>query len=127
MGLLRTILHQNGVMTDMFSTRAVHHLGRSARAHAGLRHADHERAQLHLPGGAIARPRFLKQLNPKGLVIAGGMHATVALDEMLAVPEFDKICQGPGENIIVDLVRHPEAFPRVVLGVGAKSRWPNGR
>ena len=45
---------------------------------------------------------------------------------MLSVPEFDKICQGPGENTIVDLVKDPSAFPRVVLGVGAKSmdEWP---
>ena len=54
------------------------------------------------------------------------MHATVALDEMKAVPEFDQICQGPGENIIVDLVKDPRAFPRVILGTGAKSmaEWP---
>ena len=30
-------------------------------------------------------------------------NATVALDEMEAVPEFDRICQGPGEDVIVDL------------------------
>ncbi len=54
------------------------------------------------------------------------MHATVALDEMLAVPEFDKICQGPGENTIVNLVANPDAFPRHLLGCGAKSmaEWP---
>ena len=41
-------------------------------------------------------------------------HATVAADEMLAVPAFDNICQGPGEQVIVDLVRDqrvPAAFP----------------
>jgi radical SAM superfamily enzyme YgiQ (UPF0313 family) len=45
---------------------------------------------------------------------------------MLAVSEFDKICQGPGENVIVNLVSNPDAFPRVILGVGAKSmaEWP---
>src|SRR5690606_42049106 len=54
------------------------------------------------------------------------MPATVALDEMQAVPEFDKICQGPGEKVIVDLVRNPDDFPRVVQGVGASSmaEWP---
>ena len=45
---------------------------------------------------------------------------------MEEIPEFDKICQGPGENIIVDLVTKPHDFPRVILGVGAKSMadWP---
>ena len=45
---------------------------------------------------------------------------------MLAVPEFDHVCQGPGENVIVDLVRNPDSFPRLLQGVGAKSmaEWP---
>ncbi|MBM3131360.1 MAG: B12-binding domain-containing radical SAM protein, partial [Chloroflexi bacterium] len=65
----------------------------------------------------------------------GGMHATVAPDEMETVAEFDHICQGPGENIIVDLLKDPRAFPRMITGVGAKSMsdwvlmdrtlWPN--
>jgi len=44
----------------------------------------------------------------------------------MSIPEFDKICQGPGENVIVDLVRDPEAFPRVIRGQGARSMadWP---
>ena len=54
------------------------------------------------------------------------MHATVAADEMLEVPEFDQICQGPGEKVIVDLVRDPAAFPRLFHGAGA-ARWPSGR
>jgi radical SAM superfamily enzyme YgiQ (UPF0313 family) len=59
-------------------------------------------------------------------VIVGGMHATVAIDEMIAVKEFDKICRGPGENVVVDLVRNPGKYPRIVAGVGAKSMndWP---
>ena len=58
------------------------------------------------------------------LVLAGGMHATVAPDEMEAIPEFDKICQGPGEGLIVDLVTNPGKHPRMVLGLGAKSMAP---
>ena len=125
LGLLRTILHQHGVMTDMFSTRQC---------------ATWDEVQARMQGYdmlimnvrsytypvAYRSARIFKQLNPHGLVIVGGMHATVALDEMESVPEFDKICQGPGEKIIVDLIRHPESFPRVVLGVGARSmeEWP---
>ena len=48
------------------------------------------------------------------------MHATVALDEMVAVEEFDHICQGPGETTIVDLVRgHHELRLREGLHVAA--------
>ena len=54
------------------------------------------------------------------------MHATVAPDEMLEIAEFDHVCQGPGEKVIVDLVRDPSAFPRLVQGVSAASmaEWP---
>jgi len=75
---------------------------------------------------AYKAAQIFKEINPDGIILTGGMHATVALDEMQAVPEFDKICQGPGEKVIVDLVRNPDDFPRVVQGVGASSmaEWP---
>jgi radical SAM superfamily enzyme YgiQ (UPF0313 family) len=70
---------------------------------------------------AYRAARIFKEINPGGIVITGGMHATVALGEMVAVDAFDRICQGPGERVIVDLVRDPGAFPRVITGVGADS------
>jgi radical SAM superfamily enzyme YgiQ (UPF0313 family) len=75
---------------------------------------------------AYRAAQLFKEVNPHGIVIAGGLHATVALDEMIAVEEFDHICQGPGEKTLVELVKDPKAFPRVVMGVGAKSmdEWP---
>jgi radical SAM superfamily enzyme YgiQ (UPF0313 family) len=70
--------------------------------------------------------KLFKEVNPGARILTGGMHAAVALDEMIAVAEFDHICQGPGENLIVDLVKDPKAFPRVISGVGAKAMadWP---
>ena len=52
--------------------------------------------------------------------------ALQAIDEMKAISDFDRICQGPGENVIVELVSDPLAFPRVIVGVGSKSmaEWP---
>jgi radical SAM superfamily enzyme YgiQ (UPF0313 family) len=75
---------------------------------------------------ACKAAQIFKEVNPQGMVLTGGMHATVAIDEMEAVPEFDRICQGPGENVIVELVKDPMAFPRVIVGVGSKSLadWP---
>ena len=76
---------------------------------------------------AYKAAKIFKEVNPNGLILTGGMHATVALDEMEAVPEFDKICQGPGEKVIVDLVQRPERLPARDPRATARSRWPNGR
>jgi len=54
---------------------------------------------------AFQAAKIFKQVNPNGLVITGGMHATVARTKWKRFPAFDRICQGPGENIIVDLLK----------------------
>jgi len=125
LGLLRTILHQNGLMTDLASTRACATWDQVRRKLAGYDMLIMNVRSYTFPA-AYRSARTFKELNPKGLVLTGGMHATVALNEMLEVPEFDKICQGPGEEVIVDLVRDPGSFPRVIQGQGAKSMadWP---
>lgn len=125
MGLLRTILHKNGIMTDMFSTRQCTSWEEVERRMKGYDMLIMNVRSYTYPV-AYRSAQIFKKINPKGLVLVGGMHATVALDEMLSVPEFDKICQGPGENTIVNLVTNPESFPRVILGIGSKSmaEWP---
>lgn len=125
LGLLRTILHQNGIQTDILSTRAVTNWDQLRKQLGGYRMALMNVRSYTYPTGLKAAKIF-KEVNPQGLVLAGGMHATVALDEMEAVAEFDKICQGPGEKVIVDLVQNPDNFPRVLLGEGARSmaEWP---
>ena len=125
LGLLRTILHRSGVSTDLVSVRA---------------HTSWEEVEPKLAGydqlvmnvrsytfpQAVRVARMFKALNPNGLVITGGMHAAVALSEMEEVWEFDKICTGPGEGLIVDLVQNPHRYPRVFPGAGASSmaEWP---
>ncbi len=125
LGLLRTILHQNGLTTDLLSTRAVTSWDQLRRQLQGYETVIMNVRSYTFPVARKAAQIF-KEVNPNGVVLTGGMHATVAVDEMSAVPEFDHICQGPGENIIVDLVSDPGAFPRVFVGVGAKSmaEWP---
>jgi radical SAM superfamily enzyme YgiQ (UPF0313 family) len=125
LGLLRTILHQNGIQTDILSTRAVTSWHELRRQLSGYRMLLMNVRSYTYPSGLKAAQIF-KEVNPQGIVIAGGMHATVALDEMEAVPAFDKICQGPGEGVIVDVVRNPDQFPRVFLGQGSRSmaEWP---
>ncbi len=125
LGLLRTILHQNSIQTDIVSTRAVTSWDKLEKQLRGYRLAIMNVRSYTFPVACKAA-RIFKQLNPDGLVLAGGMHATVASDEMAAVDDFDKICQGPGEGVIVDLVNNPDSFERVFSGVGANSmaEWP---
>lgn len=125
LGLLRTIMHQNGLMTDIASTRAVTNWNQLKKQLYGYDMVLMNVRSYTYPVARKAAELF-KEVNPNGLVLAGGMHATVALDEMLEVPAFDKICQGPGENVILELVRNPDAFPRVVVGHASKSmaEWP---
>jgi len=125
MGLLRTILRDNGVATDLVSTRACRSWSQVRRKLRGYDVLIMNVRSYTFPMAYRAAAIF-KELNPRGIVITGGMHATVALSEMAAIDAFDKICQGPGEGIIVDLVRNPGAFPRVLTGVGARSmeEWP---
>jgi radical SAM superfamily enzyme YgiQ (UPF0313 family) len=125
LGLLRTILHNNGIITDLLSTRSMTSWDQLRKNLQGYEMLIMNVRSYTFPI-AYKSAKLFKEVNPNGLILTGGMHATVALDEMTAVPEFDRICQGPGETIIVDLVRDPLAFPRIIAGVGAKSmaEWP---
>lgn len=125
LGLLRTIMHQNGVLTDIASTRAVTSWRQLRQQLKGYDMLFMNIRSYTFP---VARrsAQIFKELNPHGKVIVGGMHATVALSELEAVQEIDHIVQGPGEKTILDIARDPSAFPRVVLAVGSKSmaEWP---
>ena len=125
LGLLRTILHQNDIHTDLLSTRAISNWDELRRQLPGYKTLIMNVRSYTFPV-AYKSAQIFKEINPGGIVLAGGMHATVALDEMVQIEEFDYICQGPGENVIVDLVRDPHSFDRVILGVGEKSMatWP---
>lgn len=126
LGLLRTILHQNGIQTDVASTRAVTSWEQLKPQLAGYDTLImNVRSYTYPP--ALKAARLFKEINPRGMVLTGGMHATVAPDEMAAVAEFDRICIGPGEKVIVDLVKNPGDFERVFRAEGARSmaEWPH--
>lgn len=125
LGILRTIMHQKGILTDIVSLRSL---------------KSWEELNFHVKGYDIAlmnvrsytfpfacrAAKIFKKNNSNGLVIAGGMHATVALNEMLPIEDFDYICTGGGENIICDVVSNPKSFDRVIKGVSSTSlsEWP---
>jgi radical SAM superfamily enzyme YgiQ (UPF0313 family) len=125
LALLRTILKNNGIETDLASTRAVTSWEQLAKQMEGYSTLIMNVRSYTFPV-AYRSAKLFKEVNPNGLVLAGGMHATVAPEEMEAIPEFDRICSGPGEEVIVDLVRDPMSFPRLFQAQGAKSmaEWP---
>ena len=125
LGLLRTIMHREGIQTDLASTRAITNWDQLHKKVQGYDMVIMNVRSYTYPV-ALRAAQIFKEVNPNGLVIAGGMHATVAPDEMEAVAEFDKIIQGPGEKTIVDLVQNPQDFPRMIQGEGARSMadWP---
>jgi anaerobic magnesium-protoporphyrin IX monomethyl ester cyclase len=125
LGLLRTVLNQAGVEVDLASLRSLRSWRELNSVLAGYDMLFMNVRSYTFPF-AYKAARAFKQVNPKGWVLVGGMHATVAPDEMEQIEAFDRICQGPGEKVIVDLAKDPTAFPRLVLGEGAKSMadWP---
>ena len=125
LGLLRTIMHQNGILTDLVSTRAVTDWAQLAKQMQGYDMLIMNVRCYTFPAGNKAAQVF-KQVNPKGLVLAGGMHATVAPDEMLAIPEFDYLSR--------DRAKTPSSTwcatrlpSRAWSRAWAPSPWPNGR
>lgn len=125
LGLLRTILHQKGIETDVASTRAIHDLADLGSLVDGYDVLLLNVRSYTFPFAREAARTF-KRVNPSGLVVAGGMHATVAPEEMEAVAEIDRIVVGAGEGIIVDVATDPASFPRRIPGVAAHSMedWP---
>lgn len=125
LGLLRTILNQEGIQTDLASTRAI---TKWEQLHKKVHRYDMllMNVRSYTYPVAYRAAKIFKEVNPNGLILAGGMHATVAPDEMEAVVEFDKIVQGAGEETIVDLVRNSGDYPRMIQGQGARSMadWP---
>lgn len=125
LGLLRTILHRHNIATALLSTRTVTDWNQLSRKLAGYRILLMNVRSYTYPT-AVRAARLFKKANPDGLVLTGGMHASVAPEEMKSEAAFDRICQGPGEKIIVDLVRNPADFPRLFPGTGTRSMadWP---
>jgi radical SAM superfamily enzyme YgiQ (UPF0313 family) len=133
-GLLRTLLHKNGLYTDIVSLRGLKDWSEVPPALKGY---DMLLMNVRSYTFPLAREaaRIFKEQNPSGIVVTGGMHATVALHEMEPITDFDYICAGGGEEIIVDLVRDPSSFKRVFNGINSPSLddwvdidrtlWPN--
>ncbi len=125
LGILRTILHKNNLFTDIASLRMMRNWLDLVPAVQNYDMLLMNVRSYNFPFAKQAAKIF-KEVNPKGIVVVGGMHATVAPHEMEPISDFDYICSGGGEEIIVDLVRDPKSFPRLVKGISSASLsdWP---
>ena len=125
LGLLRTILDRNDVATDVASVRSLRGLDELPALVGGYDLLLMNVSSYTFPLAAGAA-RIFKRANPAGTVVAGGMHATVAPEEMESIAEFDHVVRGAGEQVIVDLARDPLAFPRLIAGTSARTMddWP---
>ena len=136
LGLLRTILSRHGVGTDVCSVRDLRHWDELLPRVAGYDLLLMNVRSYTFPLARRAAQLF-KQANPGGIVVTGGMHATVAPQEMESVAQFDRIVRGAGEQLIVGVAADPLAFPRVLTGAATRSMedwpvidrelWPNPR
>lgn len=125
LGLLRTILDRAGIETDLVSLRS---LRAWSELPARLRRYETLLMNVRSYTFPLARTAatLFKQANPQGRVVVGGLHATVALSELVDEQAFDHICVGPGEKVIEAIASDPGSFPRVVRGGGSESMddWP---
>jgi len=125
LGILRTILHKNNLLTDIASLRMMRNWLDLVPAVQNYEVLLMNVRSYNFPFAKQAA-RIFKEVNPNGIVIVGGMHATVAPHEMEPISDFDYICSGGGEEIIVDVVRDPKSFPRLIKGISSPSLsdWP---
>src|SRR5258706_13234893 len=86
LGLLRTILHSNGLTTDLASTRACTTWEQVRGKLAGYDMLIMNVRSYTFPA-AYRSARIFKERTPKGVVLTGGVQATVALAEWMSTPE----------------------------------------
>jgi len=125
-GLLMTILRNAHIEIALASTRSIFSKRQLLRKFKRVDMLIMSVLSINYPF-AVKCAKLFKKVNPDGIVIVGGLHASVAIDEMVSVKQFDYICRGPGENILIDLVTKPDKFGRVIEGTGAKAMadWPD--
>jgi anaerobic magnesium-protoporphyrin IX monomethyl ester cyclase len=124
LGLLRTILHQNGIQTDMFSTRAVTSWEQLAKQMKGYDMLLMNVRSYTFPV-ALKAAQLFKEVNPQGMVLAGGMHATVAPTRWSG-PRVRQDLPGAGRECHRRPGARPDRLPARLHRAGAKvmAEWP---
>lgn len=126
LGLLRTILHEKGLATDVLSVRSMRSWKSLARKLGRYQMLLMNVRSYTFPLAARAAGLF-KERSPRGVVIAGGLHATVAPEEMESVKAFDHVVSGSAEGNVGEIVEHHADLPRVLAGrpLPSMADWPS--
>ena len=115
MGLLLTMARDAGYPFDVLSLKAMHSWGEFRMVVKGYDLlAMNVRSWRYIYAKRAAE--IFKAVNPNSQVWAGGMHATVAPEEMAAVPEFDVIISREAEATWLDLLQQGGSNDRIVSG-----------
>lgn len=114
-GLLLTLANQRGYPMESMTLKAMHSWAEFRMAIKGVNVlAMNVRSWRYIYAKRAAE--IFKSVNPNGQVWVGGMHATVALQEMIAVPEFDVIVSGAGEGTWLELLENGGSSERILQG-----------
>lgn len=126
-GVLLTIARKAGIEFDRLSLRQMSGWGelRMAFKEIGAAQLCMNARSYNWPMAKQAA-RIFKDVNPAGKVLIGGMHSTVAPEEIESCEDIDHIVSGAGELVFLDLIADPAAFPRKVAGRSARGLddWP---
>ena len=118
--LVLTLAQNAGIKFDVASLRLMSSWGEWRMACSGVDILTMNVRSYTFPMARRAATVF-KDVNPHGVVITGGTHSTVAIDEMLGVEAFDHVVSGNSERTFVPVVSDPGAFPRLIQGEQFKS------
>lgn len=118
LGLLRTVCARSGLNTRVASLRAMSDWDQFDQAIRNLDVLCLNVRSYNLTLAMEAARRF-KKVNKDGRIVTGGMHATIAPEEMLGCEDFDVVCSGSGENLIVDIIKAGSG-PREISGIGVR-------
>src|SRR6266704_2268802 len=125
LGLLRTILHQNGLMTDLASTRACATWDQVRRKLAGYDMLIMNVRSYTFPA-AYRSARTFKELNPKGLVLTAGCTRPLPSTRCWRSRSSTRSARGPGRRSSSIWSAIQGRF-RASSRDRAPSPWPTGR
>ena len=71
--------------------------------------------------------KIVKEVNPRIIVVAGGSHATIQPEELLADKNFDYLVRGEGEYVMLDIVNKLKKGKKIDTLPGVSFSNKNGK
>ena len=126
LGLLRTIMHQDGIMTDMVSTRAVTAWEQLAKQMQGYEMLLMNVRSYTFPVGLQGSAGFSRKSTPTASSSPAACTPPWRRTRCSPSTRSTTWCRGRAKRRSSIWCKDPAAYPRLVQGVGAKSmaEWP---